>query len=183
MLEKSEDSPQLAKHDWFDSVKVPGKNYFYCNGLYFSCIRCSSCCRHESGYVYLSKNDVSRLISHLKIESKAFIKSFCRWIPSMNEIEQLSLKEKRNLDCIFWAGSSENFDGGCSVYEARPLQCRSFPFWQSVLYDKNSWKATARECPGMDKGFLHTKDSIEKWLDMRQKEPIIFRSGVKKGIN
>ena len=181
MLETNGNCIQSADNSWFNSFEAAGKNIFYTNGLNFSCTGCSTCCRHESGYVFLSRIDVSRLLKALKIDNKAFIEGFCRWIPSINETEQLSLKEKSNLDCIFWSGSVLNGNGGCSVYDARPLQCRAFPFWQSVVHDKNSWKATARECPGMDMGILHSKDSIEKWLAAREKEPIILRSSRKKG--
>ncbi|MDR3247725.1 MAG: YkgJ family cysteine cluster protein, partial [Treponema sp.] len=37
------------------------KQPFYANGLRFSCTRCSSCCRYESGYVFLSPEDVDVL--------------------------------------------------------------------------------------------------------------------------
>jgi len=152
------------------------KKPFFAQGLRFSCIRCSACCRFESGFVYLSEKDTSLLAVALKINKMEFTEFYCRWIPSENGDIQLSLKEKPNYDCVFWVQ-----DKGCSVYEARPLQCRAFPFWLSVLNDRNSWKSTARACPGMDKGTLHQEDSIREWLDMRQKEPIISRNGMSKG--
>ena len=151
---------------------------FYSKGLRFSCVRCSACCRHDSGYVFLSGKDASVLITALKMEYKDFVKAYCRWIPSVNGTEQLSLREKSNFDCIFWEQKPES---GCSVYAARPLQCRSFPFWTSVVLDKSSWDFAASECPGMGKGTLHSGESIEKWLAMRQKEPIISRSTKNKG--
>ena len=85
---------------------------------------------------------------------------------------ELSLKEKRNYDCIFW---SQKYDGGCLVYESRPLQCRTFPFWVSVMSDKNSWERTALDCPGMNKGTFYSQDSIKNLLAMRQIEPIILK--------
>ena len=63
---------------------------------------------------------------------------------------RVSLREKANLDCMFW----EN--GGCSVYEARPLQCRSFPFW-SALVSSEEWDLHAQQCPGIGKGSLHSR--------------------------
>ena len=111
------------------------------------------------------------LVSALNMEHREFTETYCRWIPSVNGTEQLSLKEKSNYDCIFW-GSKE---GGCTVYESRPLQCRAFPFWRSLLGDKSSWNAAARDCPGMGRGMLHSVDIIEKWLAAPKKEPIISR--------
>ena len=152
------------------------KSTFYSQGLCFTCTRCSACCRYESGYVFLSKKDVSLLGAALDREYGNFIEAFCRWIPAENDTERLSLREKPNFDCIFWAA-----EGGCSVYKARPLQCRAFPFWASVLNSKESWEAAAADCPGMGQGGLHSFESIEKWLAQRQNEPIISR-GSKRGV-
>ena len=181
MQEKRGKSPKTAKTTWFDSDYEEEKKLFYEKGLHFTCTGCSTCCRYESGYVFLSKSDVSRLLIFLKMDNKAFLEQFCRWIPSLSDTEQLSLDEKSDYDCVFWSQSAQNGKGGCLVYDARPLQCRAFPFWSTVVYDLNSWKATSRECPGMDKGALHTKDSIEKWLAMRRNEPIITRGKEKRG--
>ena len=147
---------------------------FYSQGLRFSCTRCSACCRYESGYVFLSMKDVSRLRVNMKMGYEEFTTAFCRWIPSVNGAEQLSLKEKPNFDCIFWV-SDESGGGTCSVYEHRPLQCRAFPFWLSILSSRKTWKMAAQDCPGIDRGELHSHDSIEKWLAQRKKEPIIER--------
>jgi len=157
-------------------LEASGKSLFYAQGLCFSCTRCSACCRHESGFVFLSGKDAVMLIAALKMEYRKFIHAYCRWVPSVNGTEQLSLKEKSNFDCIFWAFSEAAQTGGCSVYEARPLQCRAFPFWPSIVGDKSSWKSAAGECPGMNRGILHSGDTIEKWLAERRKEPIISRN-------
>eukprot|EP00613_Pedinella_sp_CCMP2098_P066871 CAMPEP_0171980084 /NCGR_PEP_ID=MMETSP0993-20121228/259757_1 /TAXON_ID=483369 /ORGANISM="non described non described, Strain CCMP2098" /LENGTH=393 /DNA_ID=CAMNT_0012632261 /DNA_START=51 /DNA_END=1232 /DNA_ORIENTATION=- len=33
--------------------------------------------------------------------------------------------------------------GKCSIYEVRPLQCRTYPFWPSLLEDAEAWSAEA----------------------------------------
>jgi Fe-S-cluster containining protein len=157
-------------------LETSGRKPFYAHGLRFSCVRCSACCRYESGYVFLSEKDAALLRAALNMEYKEFTETYCRWIPSVNGTYQLSLKEKTGYDCIFWASEpSDTPEGGCSVYEARPLQCRAFPFWPSVLSSGESWKITAKDCPGMGRGDLNSRDSIEKWLALRQKEPIISK--------
>ena len=95
-------------------------------GLRFECTRCSRCCRHTPGYVFLSSADVTRLAKSQKLGEKDFLAQYCRTV-DCGLARRFSLEEKANLDCIFW----EN--GGCSVYEARPLQCRSFPFWSALV--------------------------------------------------
>jgi len=146
---------------------------FYAQGLSFSCKRCSACCRFEEGYVFLSRKDVTELCRALNMKYDDFLETHCRWVPSDFGKCQLSLKEKKNYDCVFWSSSH---GGGCLVYETRPLQCRTFPFWASVMNSKKSWKITASDCPGMDIGTFHSQDSIKKMLAMRQMEPIIFKN-------
>ena len=150
---------------------VADVNPFYVRGLRFSCMRCSVCCRFESGFVFLSEEDVSMLCSTVKLEKLDFLEKYCRWVPGEAGEDVLSLKEKNNLDCVFWSSEQD----GCSVYKTRPLQCRAFPFWPSVIRDENSWKLAAGDCPGMNSGTLHSCDSIKNWLTVRKKEPIISR--------
>jgi len=147
---------------------------FYAAGLRFSCQRCSSCCRHESGFVYLSENDLSRLANDFKMEYTAFIQTWCRWIPfdwgGAHGAGRLSLKEKSNFDCIFWKD-------GCTVYHARPLQCRAFPFWDTVVCSPDAWETAGRGCPGINNGELRTREEIEDFLRLVGEELVIERRG------
>jgi Fe-S-cluster containining protein len=156
----------------------PERSPFYTEGLRFSCTRCSTCCRFESGFVFLSEKDTSVLTDALCMKFEDFIDTYCRWIPSMNGIDKLSLKEKSNKDCIFWALEP---NAGCLIYNSRPLQCRSFPFWSSILNNKTNWALTAKSCPGMDNGNLFSQDSIKEWLVMQENEMIISRHILSKG--
>ena len=142
---------------------------FYARGLCFSCTRCSSCCRHDSGFVFLSEIDVAKLTQACGMRYNEFVKTYCRWVWA-EAGECLSLREKSNFDCIFW-------DKGCTVYNARPLQCRTFPFWDSITVSSVAWEAAAAECPGMNHGVLHGREEIELALSQRYAEPLITRSG------
>ena len=150
-----------------------GKSPFYAKGLNFSCIRCSACCRYESGYVFLSQKDASRLEGALNINHQDFIKSYCRWIPSGGS-KKLSLKETPQYDCIFWSADAAE-GGGCSVYQDRPLQCRAFPFWQSIMTSPGAWKTASKDCPGINQGALVSPEAIMEWLMLREKEPVISK--------
>jgi Fe-S-cluster containining protein len=145
---------------------------FYACGLKFSCKRCSSCCRYESGFVFLSEDDLGKLIAQLKLDRNAFIKKYCRWVTDVNGKEVLSLREKSNKDCILW-------DSICTVYIARPLQCRTFPFWKSIVSSAGAWAVAASGCPGMGQGETHPEKAIGEYLEMRVTEPIINRLGGK----
>jgi Fe-S-cluster containining protein len=152
------------------------KQPFYFGGLRFSCARCSSCCRHESGFVFLSESDLSLLAAECRMEYNDFMNLYCRWAPGFpggargGGMERLSLREKPNFDCIFW-------DGACTVYRARPLQCKTFPFWESILRSGEAWNLAASGCPGMGRGTLYGRSEIESFLAARAAAPIITREG------
>jgi Fe-S-cluster containining protein len=143
---------------------------FYTSGLKFSCKRCSSCCRYDAGFVYLCENDLNKLIMKLNMDRNSFIRTYCRWVTDSNGKEVLSLKEKINKDCILW-------DSGCMVYTERPLQCRTFPFWESIVASAQSWDIAASGCPGMNSGELHSEKAIGGYIKMSASEPIIKRQG------
>ncbi|MGP1457846.1 MAG: YkgJ family cysteine cluster protein [Treponema sp.] len=129
-------------------------NDFFENGLHFSCARCSSCCRHDEGFVYLSESDLSNLCEHFKMERESFISSYCRFVPYAGGAEVLSLLEKDNFDCILWQ------DGGCTAYNARPAQCSTYPFWTRILSSKRAWVQESAYCPGIDSGQCRTYGDI-----------------------
>ncbi|MDR1180295.1 MAG: YkgJ family cysteine cluster protein [Spirochaetales bacterium] len=141
---------------------------FYAGGLRFSCQRCSRCCRLEPGFVFLSERDVDVFCEGLGMARDVFEQTYCREVP-INGNLRLSLKEKPNLDCIFWEAA------GCSAYSYRPLQCRSYPFWHSALMSPHSWDALKASCPGVGKGVLHSGEEIELWLHKREEELLINR--------
>ncbi len=126
---------------------------FFAKGLSFSCKQCSHCCRHEPGFVYLSKNDLTNILQSFNLNISEFIQKYCRWVNYYDGSEVLCLQEKDNYDCIMW-------DNGCSVYSQRPVQCRTYPFWNFLLESKQNWDEEAKECPGINTGKLHNFDEI-----------------------
>jgi Fe-S-cluster containining protein len=142
---------------------------FYAQGLCFSCTRCSSCCRFDPGYVFLSKTDADILASFLKMEYNEFIKIYCRWINGYEGKARLSLKEKANYDCIFWKK-------GCMVYPGRPRQCRMFPFWSEILSSKEMWDEAGLSCPGIGKGKRYNRSYIELRLKEQQADSVIEKA-------
>ena len=127
---------------------------WYKDGLHFGCQRCSFCCGHSPGFVYLSWRDLDTLCAHFKMARTDFVEKYCRWVNYYYGKQVLALKEMKNYDCILW-------NSGCSAYEARPVQCSTWPFWSWLVESAESWKENAAECPGMNKGRLWTLEEIE----------------------
>lgn len=130
-------------------------NCFYEDGLRFSCVpHCRYCCGVEPGYVFLCEEDIKRLSSHLHLSRQEFIETYCRRDSEVGDV--LTLLEKPDFDCIFLG------DDGCTVYQARPEQCRTYPFWDTILKDRRTWNKEEAWCPGINQGELHSKEEIEE---------------------
>ncbi|MDC7246292.1 MAG: YkgJ family cysteine cluster protein [Sphaerochaetaceae bacterium] len=142
---------------------------FYEDGLAFTCLPgCRYCCAVEPGFVFLSMNDLQRLCSFTQKPVKDFVAEFCIKVP-MGSHHYLSLKERDNHDCIFLG------EKGCTVYESRPVQCSTYPFWAHVLSSGKSWEEEKKWCPGIGKGVLHSKEKIDEQLSLRKEnQPLIF---------
>ena len=50
--------------------------------------------------------------------------------------------------------------GGCTVYQSRPLQCRTFPFWPEHVASPEAWERLAGSCPGVNRGRLYAAAEI-----------------------
>lgn len=139
-------------------------------GLKFECQKCSSCCGGGPGYVWLSEADIGLLMERLGLEFDTFVATYCRFV----EVEggrALSLRERRNYDCVFLDGCR------CSVYESRPAQCRRYPFWEEIIATEESWKAEAEHCPGVTKGSIVPPETIaDAVLEMRANPRKLFPS-------
>ena len=132
---------------------------FYKDGLRFSCSQCARCCCGTPGVVFLNRQELTALSEHEQLTPEQFIKVFCRWIDRDDGTQILSLRENSRYECIFWKEGE-----GCSVYELRPVQCRTYPFWSNVLKDKTSWDKEKDKCPGINEGQLFSKEDIDAEL-------------------
>ena len=131
------------------------ENVFYKDGLNFECQRCSFCCGHSPGFVYLSKRDLDELLKFFNMKTAEFVEKYCRWADYYYGEQVLALLEKKNYDCILW-------ENGCSAYQARPVQCSTYPFWSWMIKSKEMWDECAAECPGMNKGKIWSYEEILK---------------------
>ena len=68
-----------------------------------------------------------------------------------------SLKEYSDGDCILLDPETRK----CIAYGARPIQCRTWPFWNSNLKKRKDWKETCAVCPGAGTGKLYSFEEIE----------------------
>jgi Fe-S-cluster containining protein len=122
---------------------VIDKSVWYAEGLRFECSQCGNCCSGFPGYVWVTIEDMQRMADLLKVPFDEFTRRFVRKVGN-----KYSLVEKFNYDCVFLT-RDKNGKGGCMVYSARPMQCRTWPFWNDNLKSPANWKKAAGRCPGM----------------------------------
>lgn len=130
---------------------------WYHEGLQFECTGCGYCCSGQPGYVYVNDQEIEALAQFFGTTVREFEAQFVRPVG-----DEKSLIERPNGDCIFFDALTRK----CLVYEIRPRQCRSFPFWPSVLKTEKTWEATCRTCPGCGHGPVHSQNEIEHRMRM-----------------
>ena len=127
---------------------------WYSGGLKFECTQCGNCCSGpESGYVWVNETEIRSLASTLGMADslEEFENKFTRRIGM-----KTSLVEYSDGDCIFLDPTTRT----CSVYESRPAQCRTWPFWKSNVETPKAWARTAKNCPGCNQGRLYDINEI-----------------------
>lgn len=106
-----------------------------------ACSTCGGrCCTGESGYIYVNADEAMAICELLGIEMREFVGTYL-----FKKGYKYSLKENKigdSYECIFY----DREINGCKIYEARPTQCRTFPFWD---YFKTRVDELKAECPGI----------------------------------
>ena len=112
-------------------------------GLKFSCTGCGDCCTGAPGYVWVNKAEIEAMAAAIGNRRGEVRKAYVRKIGIRK-----SLIEFSNGDCVFFDNESRT----CQVYDARPRQCRTWPFWESNLTSPAAWNETAARCRGCNRG-------------------------------
>jgi Fe-S-cluster containining protein len=133
---------------------------FWSQGIRFQCQGSGKCCvsHGDYGHVYLTLKDRRRIAEHLGMKVSAFTRKYCD-----RKFGVWKLRDIQSGDCTFLSGKR------CSIYSARPSQCRTWPFWPELM-DAKTWAADVKSfCPGVDRGRLWSKEEVEEQL-RRQKQ-------------
>ena len=120
---------------------IENKNYSY----KFDELKCATCegncCIGESGYIWITTQEIVKLAKYLQLPVEEI---YSKYIFKFGY--KYSLKEKQlsqdNFACIFFDIEKKQ----CGIYDVRPSQCRTFPFWE---YFKNNIEEVKKECPAI----------------------------------
>lgn len=127
-------------------------------GLRFECTQCGNCCSGPPGYVTFTDDEARGMAAALSIEPGEFIASYTE--PTSKGRSLREVKNDRGWDCVFLDRQSVPGKAICGIYDARPAQCRTWPFWNMNLTGRKSWERSTSMCPGMDTGRLYSPDEI-----------------------
>jgi Fe-S-cluster containining protein len=103
----------------------------------------------------VNKDEIDALAKRRGLSVEEFERQFVRRVGARK-----SLIEYDNGDCVFFDGQSRR----CTVYEDRPRQCRTWPFWDSNVRTEAAWRETCAVCPGSGHGTLVTVEKILEQL-------------------
>lgn len=122
------------------------------DGLAFQCTGCGNCCTGH-GFVWVSEDEVHRIADALGRDAGEV-----RLLDTRPVQGRVTLREHSNGDCIYLDGRTRR----CTVYQARPNQCRTWPFWTSNLTSAERWDEVAGSCPGIGRGELVSLETVRE---------------------
>jgi uncharacterized protein len=112
---------------------------WYADGLNFKCTECGQCCTGSPGYAWVSEKEIVDIADFLKLTVEEFSS---RYIRKVGERYAL-LEMPKTFDCVFLK------DKRCTIYQVRPKQCRTFPWWPQTLKSREDWIAASKQCEGI----------------------------------
>lgn len=140
---------------------------WYSNGsISFKCTACGRCCTGKGGVVQVNEQEILQLASHLKMGYGEFGVKYLR---HSEEHGAFFLRDRDDAagSCVFLGE-----DRRCTVYEARPTQCVTYPFWPSVMRSRASWEAERAVCEGVEHPDAEPVDEIEAELKLGAQEVV-----------
>lgn len=124
---------------------------WYADGLRFECLQCGSCCRPPSeGHVWLSEHEIEDIADHAGCSVDETWRYFLHCIG-----DRPTILNRKDHSCIFLD------DTQCFIYPARPVQCRTWPFWPANLRSPSAWEHAKKRCQGIGRGPLIPFEDIE----------------------
>jgi Fe-S-cluster containining protein len=94
-----------------------------------NCLKCASFCCKVAGYVEVRRSDIRRLADHLDLTVKAF---------EDKHVVEVTRKGEKLIKSGFDTCQFLSEDRRCTVYSARPRDCREYVCWDqhdSTVYD------------------------------------------------
>lgn len=149
-------SYSLPQLEWFEKPDPD----FGETGLHFQCTMCGNCCSGPEGYVLVDDAEAAAFAAHFQITVAEFLNTYTRPTSAGRSLTEKTTPHGQ--DCIFLDREKIPGKAVCGHYDLRPKQCRTWPFWNSLLVSRKRWEQTKRLCPGLDKGPRFEPEEIKR---------------------
>ena len=107
-----------------------------------ACATCKGkCCTGSSGYIWCTLDEQQAIAEKMDIPLMEFQKRYVERIGSRYTFREYVIG-KDDYACIFFDAKHRT----CTIYDLRPSQCRTFPFWKAF---KKHPELVIEECPGV----------------------------------
>jgi len=120
-------------------------DFFYGYNFCFDSNACASCggacCIGESGYIWVNYKEIEAIANYLNMSIEEFAQNYLIRAKNRYSLKEFKVKEL-GYACIFF----DTQNRVCKIYDVRPKQCRTFPFWEQF---KSDTKELIKECPGV----------------------------------
>lgn len=104
------------------------------------CKKCNGyCCSGKSGNIWVNQFEILQICSLLNTNPIEFIPKYLQ--RKKNRYSIIEKHTDNGFECIFLQPNAT-----CSIYAARPRQCKTFPFWAEFKRDVTSHFSA---CPGV----------------------------------
>ena len=128
--------------------------------LRFKCTGCGKCCTGgDDHYIAMSNTEANRIQKHLNITTAWFRRRYVTHLTRNTLTARI-----QNGHCVFL-----NANGKCRIYQLRPIQCRTYPYWPEILENKQAWDSEAKHCEGVNTGHVVAIKDITKKLAIQLK--------------
>ena len=105
------------------------------------CKKCfGNCCCGVRGNVWVNQMEIQKISLLLQVHPIDFIHTYC-WKKDNAYVLKEVFYDHYHV-CVFFDSNR----GWCSIYEVRPIQCQTYPFWE---YYKTHPEEIVKECQGV----------------------------------
>lgn len=119
--------------------------------------------------MYLNEAEASKIASKLKITIIEFVANYCEERESDDGILTSLRSKPERRECVFLENNK------CSIYDTRPTQCATYPWWPQNLMGKSEWRGESFRCEGIKEIKIDMEDSLNVSKENIMKELIVHQ--------
>ena len=121
--------------------------------ILFDCHGCAKCCKRK-GMIYFSQEDIRNASQYLEM--------------TVDDFEKMYILRTKDVAYIYVSGNARpcpflNKANKCRIHDAKPQQCRSYPFWPNIMESKQKLNTERIHCKGIGNGRQVDVDGMTKF--------------------